>query len=180
LRARERPAGPLASGSTAPGPDIPARADLFARSSLRSLRIEALTQDRYDRCLNLACKPGFLKPCACLKFSYAAAYKNTEDRTWLMILISLQPVVSCVVFSSSSLIRSWPHLLPPRACVGKVLPAYTLYHKHHAVVLLIPSTTPPHLARPRRRSHRCDVCVHRLEAPPIVALGLDRIMRRRC
>jgi hypothetical protein len=52
-------------------------------------------------------------------------------------------------------------------------------HKHHAVVLLIPSTTPPHLAGPRRRSRRYAVRVHRSEAPPVVALGSDQIARRR-
>jgi hypothetical protein len=46
-------------------------------------------------------------------------------------------------------------------------------------VLLIPSTTPPYLAGPSRRSRCCAVRVHRSEALPVVALGLDRIARRR-
>jgi hypothetical protein len=65
------------------------------------------------------------------------------------------------------------------ACVGEALSADTLHHKHHAVVLLIPSTTPLHLAGPRRRSRRCVGCVQCSEAPPGVALGSDRITRRR-
>jgi hypothetical protein len=63
--------------------------------------------------------------------------------------------------------------------VGEALPAYILHHKHHAVVLLIRSTTPPHLAGPRRRSRRCAVRVQHSEAPSVVALGSDRIARRR-
>jgi hypothetical protein len=64
------------------------------------------------------------------------------------------------------------------ACVGEALSADTLHHKHHAIVLLISSTTPPRLAG-QRRSRRCAVRVHRSEAPPFVALGSDRIARRR-
>jgi hypothetical protein len=62
--------------------------------------------------------------------------------------------------------------------VGEVLSTDTLHHKHHAIVLLIPFTTPPHLAGPRRRIRRCVVRVQCSEAP-VVALGLDRIARRR-
>jgi hypothetical protein len=78
--------------------------------------------------------------------------------------------------SLTSLLPFFFHL----ARVGEALLADTLHHKHHAVVLLIPSITPPRLAGPRRRSHCCTVRVQRSEAPPVVALGLDQIARRRC
>jgi hypothetical protein len=65
------------------------------------------------------------------------------------------------------------------ARVDEALPADTLHHKHHAVVLLISSTAPPHLAGLRRRRRPCAVRVQRSEASSIVALGSDRIVRRR-
>jgi hypothetical protein len=54
-----------------------------------------------------------------------------------------------------------------------------LHHKYHAVVLLIQSISPPYLLDQGGRRRRCVVCVHRSEAPPVVALGSDRIARRR-
>jgi hypothetical protein len=94
------------------------------------------------------------------------------------LFFSRHSAVSPVALSCPSLTRFLPfffHLVR----VGEALPAYTLHHKHHAVMLLILSTTPPHLAGPRRRSRRCAVHVQLSEAPPVVALGLDRIARRR-
>jgi hypothetical protein len=53
---------------------------------------------------------------------------------------------------------------------GEALSAHTLHHRHHTVVLSIPSTTPLYLAGPGRRSRWCDVRVHLLEASPLAAL----------
>jgi hypothetical protein len=58
----------------------------------------------------------------------------------------------------------------------EALSAHTLHHRHHAVVLSIPSTTPPYLARRGRRSHWCAVRMHLSEASPLKAL--DRIGSR--
>jgi hypothetical protein len=52
---------------------------------------------------------------------------------------------------------------------GEVLSVHTLHHRHHTVVLSIPSTTPPYLAGPGRRSRWCAVRVHLSEAPPLAA-----------
>jgi hypothetical protein len=60
--------------------------------------------------------------------------------------------------------------------IGEALLARTLHHRHHAVVLSIPSTTPPYFAGPRRRSHWCTLRVYLLEASPLAAL--DRIGSR--
>jgi hypothetical protein len=60
---------------------------------------------------------------------------------------------------------------------GEALSAHTLHHRHHAVVLSIPSTTPPYLAGPGRQSRWCAVRVHLSEASPLAVL--DRITRRR-
>jgi hypothetical protein len=57
--------------------------------------------------------------------------------------------------------------------------AETLHHKHHTVVLLIQSISPPYLLDQGGRRRRYAVRVHRSEVPPVVALGLDRIARRR-
>jgi hypothetical protein len=89
------------------------------------------------------------------------------------IVFSRRSAVSPVALSYPSLTRSLPiffHLTR----VGEALLADTLHHKHYAIVLLISSTTPPHLAGPRRRRSRCAVHVQRSEAPPVVALGSDR------
>jgi hypothetical protein len=56
---------------------------------------------------------------------------------------------------------------------GEALSAHTLHHRHHAIVLSIPSTTPPYLIGPGRRSRWCAVRVHLSEASPLAAL--DRI-----
>jgi hypothetical protein len=104
--------------------------------------------------------------------------EGSRRRDFLMTDEFVQPPCVCCLSSSPSLTSLLPiffHL----ARVGEALPANTLHHKHHAVVLLIPSTTPPHLAGPRRWSRHCAVRVQRSEAPPIVALGSDRIARRR-
>jgi hypothetical protein len=109
-----------------------------------------------------------------------SGYKRETCRMGLRDLMGkfVQPSRVCCLSSSPSLTSLLPiffHL----ARIGEDLPAYTLHHKHHAVVLLIPSTTPPYLAGPRRRSRRCTVGVQRSEALPVVALGSDRIVRRR-
>jgi hypothetical protein len=52
---------------------------------------------------------------------------------------------------------------------GEALSAYTLHHRHHAVVLSIPTTTPPYLAGPGRRSRWRAVHVQLSEAPPLAA-----------
>jgi hypothetical protein len=57
--------------------------------------------------------------------------------------------------------------------------AEILHHKHHAIVLLIKSITPSYLMNQGGRRRRCAIRVHRSEAPPVVALGSDRIARRR-
>jgi hypothetical protein len=57
--------------------------------------------------------------------------------------------------------------------------AEILHHKHHTVMLLIQYISPPYLLDQGGRRHRCAVRVHRSEAPPVVALGSDRIARRR-
>jgi hypothetical protein len=76
-----------------------------------------------------------------------------------------------------------PNCCPPHlslATAHRQSPAAEiLHHKHHAVVLLIQSITPPYLAGPRRRIRCHDVRVQRSEAPPVVALGSDQIARRR-
>jgi hypothetical protein len=59
---------------------------------------------------------------------------------------------------------------------GEALSAQTLHHRHHAVVLSIPSTTPPYIVGPGRRSRWCAVYVHLSEASPLAAL--DRIGSR--
>jgi hypothetical protein len=53
---------------------------------------------------------------------------------------------------------------------GEALSAHTLHHRHHAIVLLIPSTTPPYLAGPGRRSRWCAVRVHLSKASPLATL----------
>jgi hypothetical protein len=63
------------------------------------------------------------------------------------ILDQPPPSLLFIARSSFALVRltllpSFFHL----AHVGEALPADTLNHKHHIVVLLISSTTPPHLA----------------------------------
>jgi hypothetical protein len=54
--------------------------------------------------------------------------------------------------------------------------AEILHHKHHAIVLLIQSISPPYLLDQGRRRHRCTVRVHLLEASPLAVL--DRIGSR--
>jgi hypothetical protein len=51
-----------------------------------------------------------------------------------------------------------------------------LHHKHHAVVLLIQSISPPYLLYQGRRRYYCTVCVDLSEASPLTAL--DRIGSR--
>jgi hypothetical protein len=53
---------------------------------------------------------------------------------------------------------------------GEALSAHTLHHRYHTVVLSIPSTTPPYLAGPGRRSRWCAVRVHLSKASPLAAL----------
>jgi hypothetical protein len=76
-----------------------------------------------------------------------------------------------------------PNCYPPllsRATARRQSPAAEiLHHKHHAVVLLIQSISPPYLLDQGGRRHRCAVRVHHSEVPPVVALGSDRIARRR-
>jgi hypothetical protein len=48
--------------------------------------------------------------------------------------------------------------------------AEILYHKHHAVVLLIQSISPPYLLDQGRRRHRFTICVHLSEASPLAVL----------
>jgi hypothetical protein len=57
--------------------------------------------------------------------------------------------------------------------------AKILHHKHHTIVLLIQSISPPYWLNQGGRRCWCAVRVHRSEAPPVVALGSDRITRRR-
>jgi hypothetical protein len=67
--------------------------------------------------------------------------------------------------------------LPSLATARRRSPAAEiLHHKHHAVVLLIQSISPPYLLDQGRRRHRCTVCVHLSEASPLAAL--DRIGSR--
>jgi hypothetical protein len=73
--------------------------------------------------------------------------------------------------SEASFLRS-----PFTMQIGEALSVHTLHHRHHVVVLSIPSTTPPYLAGPERRSRWCAVRVHLSEAPPLAAL--DRIGSR--
>jgi hypothetical protein len=68
-----------------------------------------------------------------------------------------------------------PHLSLATAC--RRSPAVEiLHHKHHAVMLLIQSISPPYLLDQGRRRHRCIVRVHLSEASPLAAL--DRIGSR--
>jgi hypothetical protein len=60
--------------------------------------------------------------------------------------------------------------------IGEALSAHTLHHRHHAVMLSIPSTTPPYLAGPGRRSRWCAIRVHLSKASPLATL--DRIGSR--
>jgi hypothetical protein len=53
---------------------------------------------------------------------------------------------------------------------GEALSAHTFHHRHHTVVLSIPSTIPPYLAGPGRRSRWCAVRVHLSEALPLAVL----------
>jgi hypothetical protein len=73
---------------------------------------------------------------------------------------------------------SLPPLLHPPQQLGEALQKF-LHHRHHTVVLPIPSTTSPYLAGPRRKIRCCAVHVQRSEASRVVALGSDRIARRR-
>jgi hypothetical protein len=71
---------------------------------------------------------------------------------------------SCCPLSEASFLRSFF-----TTQTGEALSAKTFHHRHHAVVLSIPSTTPPCLAGPGRRSRWCAVRVQLSEAPPLAA-----------
>jgi hypothetical protein len=61
--------------------------------------------------------------------------------------------------------------LPSLATARRQSPAAKiLHHKHHAVVLLIQSISPPYLLDQGRRRHRCTVRVHLSEALPLAVL----------
>jgi hypothetical protein len=81
--------------------------------------------------------------------------------------------------SSQNPSRRPPSSTPPSSAAAWWSLQKFRHHRHHTIVLPIPSTTPPYLAGPRRQIHYCAVRVHCSEAPPVVALGSDQIARRR-
>jgi hypothetical protein len=68
--------------------------------------------------------------------------------------------------------------LPSLATARRRSPAAEiLHHKHHTVMLLIQSISPPYLLDQGGRRRRCTIRVHLSEASPLAVL--DRIARRR-
>jgi hypothetical protein len=134
---------------------------------------------RLDSCwAGLSCAPGSCMGCTRQAHEGRCAQEPVAQAAPLAIPIYQSVVAVCCCFFD----LVWLAFLPPffhLVCIGEALPADTLHHKHHAVMLLMTSTSPPHLAGPRMRSRRCAIHVHRLEAPPFVALGSDRIAWRR-
>jgi hypothetical protein len=128
------------------------------------LHTAAHTIDRSDRdrrrSKELACEVRFSE-------TLFAAYKRTRAPA---VFVTSSLWSRCPV-SEASFLR-----FSSTTQTGEALSAHTLHHRHHAIVLSIPSTTPPYLAGPGRRSHWCAVRVHLSEASSLAAL--DRIGSR--
>jgi hypothetical protein len=90
--------------------------------------------------------------------SHETPIKKERAAGFRFDLICVEPL--SVLFSRSSSTTQ----------TGEVLSVITLHHRHHAVVLSIPSTTPPYLAGPGRWSRWCAARVHLSEASPLAAL----------
>jgi hypothetical protein len=133
------------------------------------------TQDRSDRSSLLAALLGVACPMRkvtvtsfdLVSVTSNGGYKRTQCR-WSSVTNFAQsrcPVSDAPFFCSSSTMQT-----------GEALLAHTFHHRHHTVMMSVPSTTPPYLARPGRQSRWCAARVHLSEASPLAAL--DRIGSR--